>query len=56
MGLALEMLPGVSWKASEAWKVATYFFLESWSSMGLFRGVHTGSPTNSRIACSRGMH
>lgn len=30
----------------------TYFWRESWSSIGLFRGVHTGSPTNSRIACT----
>ena len=51
IGLALEMLPGVS-KDSEALNVATYFFREVWSSIGLFRGVHTGSPTNKRIACA----
>ena len=44
------MLPGVS-KAFEALNVSTYFLRDSWSSIGLFRGVHTGSPTNNRIAC-----
>lgn len=54
IGLALEMLPGVS-KDSEALNVATYFFRDVWSSIGLFRGVHTGSPTNRRIACAASM-
>ena len=44
------MLPGVS-KAFEALNISTYFLRDSWSSIGLFRGVHTGTPTNNRIAC-----
>ena len=54
IGLALEMLPGVS-KDSEALNVATYFLRDVWSSIGLFSGVHTGSPTNRRIACAASM-
>ena len=35
-------------------KLLTYFLREEWSSFGLLMGVHTGSPTNRRIACQEG--
>lgn len=31
--------------------LSTYSFLTGWSSCGRFNGVHTGSPTNNRMAC-----
>jgi hypothetical protein len=37
--------------AAAATNPSTYFALDGCCSWGRLRGVHTGSPTNSRIAC-----